>query len=126
VRALIITHGRLGEELLASAREVYDIDAPVDFLSNRDCDLPDLVAKIENWLAEVEGPALLLVDVGGGSCGVAAQKAVGDRAQTWVIGGLNMPMLLTYLSSHADLRPEDLIAKMLDRALNAVDRLGGN
>lgn len=126
MRALIITHGRVGEELLASAREVYDVDAPVDCLSNRSCELPELVAKIEDWLAAVDGPALLLVDVGGGSCGVAAQKAVGDRPRTWVIGGLNLPMLLTYLSSHADLPPKELVVKILDRALNAVDRLGGH
>ena len=124
MRALLVTHGDLGEELIASARYIYAVDAPLDFLSNRDKDARQLQSAIEEWLGLREGPVLVLVDVGGGSCGIAAQLAVGSRPGSWVIGGVNLPMVLTYLSSHAQLDPEELVSKMLDRALNAVRLLG--
>jgi mannose/fructose-specific phosphotransferase system component IIA len=125
MRALIVTHGRLGEELLASAREVHAVEASIDCLSNRDCNLNELVARIGDWLAQDDRPALLLVDVGAGSCGVAALKAAAERPLTWVQGGLNLPMLLTFLAHHDSLAPEALVTKMLDRAQHSVDRIGG-
>ena len=126
MRALIVTHGRLGEELLASAREVHTVDAPIECLSNRGCDLAELVKRIGEWLARNDEPALVLVDVGGGSCGVAASKAAAERPRTWILGGLNLPMILTYLANNDTLNPQELVAKMLDRALNSVDRVGGH
>ena len=126
MRALIVTHGRLGEELLASAREVHGVQAPIECLSNRDCDANELEPKISEWLRRNDGPALILVDVGAGSCGVAALDAGIDRPQTWVLGGLNLPMILTYLAHHDSMTPEELVAKMVDRSRPSVGRSGGN
>lgn len=120
MRALLITHGDLGEALLASAHQIYAVDAPIEVLSNADRDLESLARGIEDWLDRAGDDALLLVDVGGGSCGVAARLAARDRGRTWVVGGVNLPMLLTYLGNWGQLGPEDLVTKMLDRAHNAV------
>jgi mannose/fructose-specific phosphotransferase system component IIA len=124
MRALLVTHGDLGRELIASARYIYAVDAPLDSLSNRDKDARQLQEAIQSWLDLQSGPVILFVDVGGGSCGIAAQLAARSRLQSWVIGGVNLPMILTYLSSHAQLDPEELVSKILDRALNAVRLLG--
>lgn len=119
-RALLITHGELGTSLLASARQIYAVDAPLDVMSNDGQDLDALTAAVTAWLVRDDGDALLMVDVGGGSCGVAARLAVRDRPRTWILGGVNLPMVLTYLGSHGQLGSEDLVAKILDRSHNAV------
>ena len=124
MRALVVTHGNLGRELIASAREVYAADAPLDHLSNSGADVQTVTRQIEEWLVGVEGPALVMVDVGGGSCGIAAIQAAMGRPSTWILGGVNLPMVLTYLTSAETLGPDELVAKVLDRALNAVDLLG--
>ena len=124
MRALLITHGQLGAELLNCARRVHDVEAPIEALSNEGQSLDALTESIRDWLAKDEEPALLLVDIGSGSCGVAAQEAARGRERTWVLGGLNLAMILTYLSSHSTLEAEELVAKIFDRALNAVDLLG--
>lgn len=120
MRSLLITHGDLGASLLRSARTIHAVDAPITVVSNVDHDLEGLRDVIADWLATDAGPALVMVDVGGGSCGVAARLAAADRAKTWVLGGVNLPMVLTYLGHHETLDPGDLVSKMLDRALNAV------
>ena len=120
MRSLLVTHGNLGRELIESAHCIYAADAPIESVSNLGLDAAGLQAKIESWLALDDGPVLIFVDVGGGSCGVAAQLAAAVREDTWVIGGVNLAMVLTYLSSHAQLGAEDLVSKILDRALNAV------
>ena len=120
MRALLITHGDLGTSLLASAHRIYAVDAPIDVLSNDALDLEGLHRGVADWLARDDEPALLMVDVGGGSCGVAARLAAGARARTWILGGANLPMILTYLGHHGQLEPEDLVSKLVDRAHNAV------
>jgi HPr kinase/phosphorylase len=124
MRALVVTHGVLGRALVESAREIYDVDAPIEAMSNHGRDAVALREGISAWLAADEGPAIVLVDVGGGSCGIAARMAAAGRPSTWILGGANLPMVLTFLSSHAALAGEALVAKLLDRALNAVDILG--
>lgn len=123
MRALLLTHGNLGQALLDSASQIYAVDAPVDVLSNEGRGTEELQKEIQRWLAVDEGPVILLVDVGGGSCGIAARLAARHRADCWILGGVNLPMVLTYLSSHAQLGPEDLVSKLLDRSLNAVRNL---
>jgi mannose/fructose-specific phosphotransferase system component IIA len=125
MRALLVTHGRLGEELLASAACIYDVEAPIEYLSNRDLDAAELQRRIRAWLDREDGPVLVFVDVGGGSCGTAAQIACAGRDQSWVLGGVNLAMVLTYLGSHGQLDPPELVSKILDRALNAVRLLDG-
>lgn len=120
MRALLVTHGRLGEELLASAAFIYAAKAPIEALSNRGLDAAGLQQRIRAWLDLDDGPVLLFVDVGGGSCGTAAQLACAGRSQTWVLGGVNLAMVLTYLGSHGQMDPPELVSKILDRALNAV------
>lgn len=124
MRALVVTHGRLAAELLASAREVYAADAPIEALSNAGRGVEDLRQEIAGWLAGDASPALILVDVGGGSCATAARLATRDQPGTWIVAGVNLAMVLTFLSSHA-LDPAELVPKILDRGLNSVAVLQG-
>jgi mannose/fructose-specific phosphotransferase system component IIA len=64
-----------------------------------------------------------MVDVGGGSCGIAARRAAASREECWILGGVNLAMLLTFLGNQGELEGEALVTKILDRALNAIDRL---
>lgn len=120
MRALLVTHGDLGEALLRSARYIYSVEAPIEVLSNTALDLGGLRAAIESWLDATEEPSLVMVDFGGGSCGIAARAAAGGRSRVRLLAGVNLPMVLTFLSSHAQLDLDELVSKMLDRALHAV------
>ena len=126
MRALLVTHGRLSEALVESARAVAYADAPIEAMTNDGASADDIRRRVEEWLAIEDGPCLILVDVGGGSCGTAACLAVGNRRDVWVLGGVNLPMVITFVSSYANLAPQDLVTKMLDRALNAVGLLGSH
>lgn len=120
MRALLVTHGDLGEALVRSARSIHTDDAPIEVLSNTRFDLPGLRSEIERWLDQGPRPCLLMVDFGGGSCGIAARAAAAGRSQVRILGGVNLPMVLTFLSAHAQLDLDDLVSKLLDRALHAV------
>jgi mannose/fructose-specific phosphotransferase system component IIA len=120
MRVLLVTHGDLGECLLASAARIYGTAVGVDCLSNDPYGASGLAAAISDWLGSDEIDALILVDVGGGSCGAAARLAADGRKRTWIIGGVNLPMVLTCLGSSDAMDGQDLVSKILDRALNSV------
>jgi mannose/fructose-specific phosphotransferase system component IIA len=124
LRALILTHGRLGEALVESAGRIL-VDPPsIDTMSNDDASGAELMRRVRDWADAEPGPVVVFVDVGGGSCGTAAQLALRERPQSWIFGGVNLPMVLTFLGTTAGLRDPELIAKILDRGLNSVRILG--
>lgn len=120
MRVLLVTHGKLGESLLQSAAQIYGEAVGVDCISNDPHDASGLAAAIRDWLGPDDTDTLVLVDVGGGSCGTAARLAADGRKRTWIIGGVNLPMVLTCLGSSDVMDGQALVDKILDRALNSV------
>jgi mannose/fructose-specific phosphotransferase system component IIA len=120
MRVLLVTHGNLGESLLQSAAQIYGEAVGVDCLSNEPHDASGLAAAIREWLGPEDIETLILVDVGGGSCGTAARLAADGRKHTWILAGVNLPMVLTCLGSSDVMDGEALVDKILDRALNSV------
>jgi mannose/fructose-specific phosphotransferase system component IIA len=120
MRGLIVTHGELGRELIASARLVVASEAPLSILSNRDRGSQEMRQLISDWLQRESGPALIMVDEGLGSCGTAACLAAAGRADTWVLSGVNLSMVVTYLSREGRLEPAELVRKVTQRAREAV------
>ena len=123
MRVLLVTHGNLGQCLLESAGQIYGEAVGVDCLSNDPHDASGLAAAIQEWLGPEDNDTLILVDVGGGSCGTAARLAADGRKHTWILGGVNLPMVLTCLGSSDAMDGQALVDKILDRALNSVTLL---
>ena len=123
MRVLLVTHGNLGESLLLSASRIYGQAVGVDFMSNDPHDASGLAAAIREWLGPDDVDTLVLVDVGGGSCGTAARLAADGRHHTWILGGVNLPMVLTCLGSSGAMDGQQLVDKILDRALNSISLL---
>jgi mannose/fructose-specific phosphotransferase system component IIA len=121
MRALLVTHGELGAELAATAEAVVGVRGLLAALSNDGHTATSLRDRIGHWLATRPGPALVFVDEASGSCGVAAAAAAAAHAEvTWVVGGVNIAMLVAYLSGCSHLPPDRLVDKVLDRGRSAV------
>ena len=123
MRGLIVTHGDLGLELIASARLIAGGEVVIDALSNSGRGSRELAAAIAEWLDAERAPATVMVDEARGSCGTAAQLAAAGRQDCWILGGVNLPMVVTYLSRVGQLEGEELVNKIHDRAREAVRRM---
>jgi mannose/fructose-specific phosphotransferase system component IIA len=95
---ILVTHGALGRELLATAESILGPQRDVVFVSNTDASLEGLSEALRG---ELEGahdrPFFLFVDLLGGSCGHACQKILAARPDAVVFSGVNLPMLLEFL-----------------------------
>ena len=126
IRALVITHGRIGEELVRVAKLILGPEQGLEAMSNSGRSAPDLTAAVRDWLGQ-EGagePGVLLVDDYGGSCATAAQLACGDRRDVVVIGGVNLAMVLGFLTWRERSDLAELAGRLVTKGREAIVKLG--
>lgn len=129
IRALVITHGNIGAELV---RVTGLILGPVEGLaaqSNSGKSLADLRTAITEWLAEGAAAgatgAIVFVDDYGGSCATAAQLACGHEPGRAIISGVNLAMLLGFLTWREGDEFEELVGRLVRKGREAITRVGG-
>lgn len=95
VHGIVVTHGRLGEALVEAAEEITGIPDALTPLSNRGVNPESLRQKVVDEIGE--GPAVVFVDLGSGSCGFAANTAARACRSAAVVTGVSLPMLIDFL-----------------------------
>ncbi len=124
-RGYVITHGRIGEELVRVASLVLGPQEGLAAASNAGRSARDITADIAAWLDAAEAPALIMIDEYGGSCANAAQLACGDRPDAVVVSGVNLAMILGFLTWRETSDLQELAQRIVDKGREAIVRLGG-
>jgi mannose PTS system EIIA component len=126
VSAIVVTHGRLAQEFIATAQKIYGSFKGVYAVSNDDLSPQALASQMEA-IIESGGPDdafVILVDFLGGSCGHATLSIERRRRNVRIVSGVNLPMLLAFLNKRADVSFERLPAELASRgrdSIHAVD-----
>jgi len=99
IKALIITHGNLGKEMVETAQIIVKMPVDIDFI-RFDWDEKDgneTIKKIEKYInSNHEHPIIIFTDMFGGSPANIAMRFIGDQVD--VLTGINLPTILKYLS----------------------------
>ncbi len=99
---LLITHNRIGAELLDTARSMLGDRLPLATQAlavNRNCDPDRMLDSARTMLAELDGGdgVLVLTDAYGSTpSNIANRVGTGDRVA--VVAGVNLPMLVRVLN----------------------------
>lgn len=126
IAAIVVTHGKLAQEFIATAQKIYGNVKGVYAVSNDDT-TPQALASQIDAIIESGGPDdafVILVDFLGGSCGHATLSVERRRRNVRVVSGVNLPMLLAFLNKRADVSFERLPAELASRgrdSIHAVD-----
>jgi len=110
IGAVIITHGRLGEELLNIAELISGKQENFKAISITSMDkVDDARKKIKNAIKEVDKGkgVLLLTDMFGGTPSNISLSFL-DESNVEVITGVNLPMLLKLLDSREEKELKEL------------------
>jgi mannose/fructose-specific phosphotransferase system component IIA len=126
IRALVITHGRIGEELVRVSGMILGPHEGLDAMSNAHRSAQDITEAVREWLGSgpESGPAVILVDDYGGSCATASQLACEGRKDTAVISGVNLAMILGFLTWRDSGDFADLVSRLVAKGREAIVRLG--
>ena len=130
IRALVITHGDIGRELVRVTEMILGPVAGLTAMSNSGKAATDITAEIEAWLADVPvadpdtDRKLILLDDYGGSCATSAQLACGPAAGCAIVSGVNLAMLLGFATWREAGDFEDLVARVVQKGREAIIRVG--
>ncbi|MCA9755031.1 MAG: hypothetical protein KDA27_04450 [Candidatus Eisenbacteria bacterium] len=138
IRAVLLTHGMLGTELVRAAGKIYGTPDGVSALTNEGMSIESLVAKLREELgvgAEPDSdegrrsgaepgvagePVFLFVDLIGGSCCHAGLALREFDPRIRIVGGVNLPMLLEFLHHRDRVGPEELLERVVSRGRDGV------
>ena len=123
VHGILVTHGGLGCELVRTVEAILGEQTAVACLSNLDSSLEGLREKISAALGEGDDPAVVFVDLLGGSCGHACRGLGDGRREVAVFSGVNLPMLLEFFYHRERVGFEELRARLLAKGRDGIVEL---
>jgi mannose/fructose-specific phosphotransferase system component IIA len=117
LRGVVVSHSELASALVAAVRAISGVDDALVPVSNEGCDPKALAARIDAAIGT--GPALLFVDLPGGSCLTSAIRLAHGRAEIAVVTGVNLAMLLDFVF-HRDVAPTEAARRAIDAGARAI------
>lgn len=111
----IITHGNLAGCLKRVTEKLIVPSTEVAYYSNKDLSLDEIEKEIQNVRAESKPEkSVFFVDLVGGSCWLLANRIKRNATDMVVIGGVNVPMLISYHMNIDTLNWNQLIEKIVE------------
>ncbi len=128
IGGLVVTHGGLGEELVRVVTLVFGPVEGLGAISNRSLGVKELTEAVRRWIAvQAEAGAegvVLFSDDFGGSCANAAQFAAAEGPPAAVLTGVNLAMLLGFVTWRDTLAVPELARRLVDKGRQAIASLG--
>ncbi|MEJ2052551.1 MAG: hypothetical protein P8X42_01410 [Calditrichaceae bacterium] len=121
----IITHGDLARSLIQVTKQLIVPATRIFSYSNKEQTLEEIETDIrEEQNRNTPEKTVLFVDLVGGSCWILANRIKRNSKDIAVIGGVNLPMLVSYHINYNRLHWNDLLDKVvLDSNKGIVKRL---
>lgn len=117
LRGIIVSHAAVAQALVAAVRAITGIDNALTAVSNEGCGTEQLAERLRDAVGE--GPALLFVDLPGGSCMTSSTRYARQHADVAVVTGVNLAMLLDFVF-HRNITPEEAARRAVDAGAKAI------
>lgn len=117
LRGVIVSHAALAQSLLAAVAAITGVSDALVPVSNDGCDTGALAERLTR---AIDGrPAVLFVDLPGGSCLTSSVRLARGRADLAVVTGVNLAMLLDFVF-HRELAPADAAKRAAEAGSRAI------
>ncbi len=104
LRGVIVSHSALAQALVSAVTSITGLDGALVPVSNEGCDRKALFRNLEQAVGK--GPAVLFIDLPGGSCLTGAASFARGRSDLAFVTGVNLAMLLDFVF-HRDVSPAE-------------------
>ena len=105
---LVVTHQDIGRELVKAAESIAGPQENLEVLSNRDASFDALCQQIQSVIPP-DRNAIIMVDYFGGSAHLAARAICKSTDRQVFVSGVNLPMLLSFVTKRNQLTFPELI-----------------
>jgi mannose/fructose-specific phosphotransferase system component IIA len=121
LRGVIVSHAAVAEALVGAVRAITGVEGALVPVSNEGCDQHALRERLER--ATQGAPAVLFVDLPGGSCLTSSLRFARGKADLAVVTGVNLAMLLDFVF-HRDVTPATAAQRAAEAGAKAI-KVGG-
>ncbi len=117
LRAVIVSHAGIATALLDAVQGIAGDASGIVAITNTGASPDRLCSDIR--AAVGSGPAVVFVDMPGGSCLHATLSELRARPEVAVVAGVNLPMLLDF-AFHRDLTPSEAAERAVAAGTRAI------
>jgi len=118
VRGIVVAHGDMAAGLVDAVLGITGADpSTLAAISNRGLSPAVLADQVRT--ARGVGPVIVFTDLVAGSCGLIARLLSRDEADTATICGVNLPMLLEFVT-HRELPLAELVPRLVLKARASI------
>ncbi|HYT70193.1 MAG TPA: hypothetical protein VEK78_02355 [Gemmatimonadales bacterium] len=117
LRGVIVSHAAVAQALLAAVGAITGVTDALVPVSNDGCDSGALSARLAAAIGD--RPALLFVDLPGGSCLSSAVRLARGKQDLAVVTGVNLAMLLDFVF-HRDITPAEAARRAAEAGAKAI------
>jgi N-acetylgalactosamine PTS system EIIA component len=117
LRGIIVTHAAVAQALVTAVAAITGVQDALTGVSNEGCGTEELSERLRQAIGE--GPAVLFVDLPGGSCFTSSVRYAKQHAEIAVVTGVNLAMLLDFVF-HRDIPPAEAARRAVDAGAKAI------
>ena len=117
LRGVIVSHAAVAQALVTAVTTITGIDGALTPVSNEGCGTEALAERLRQAVGEA--PAVLFVDLPGGSCLTSSLRYAKQHADIAVVTGVNLAMLLAFVF-HRDIPPAEAARRAVDAGAKAI------
>ncbi|MCH7783781.1 hypothetical protein IID62_12025 [candidate division KSB1 bacterium] len=122
INAIILTHGDFGRALLNTTEKIIGPVDAVKVLSNELTSIKDLVIDLDKIVNDWrDNDILIAVDFCGGSCWHAAQVVKRNKNNVVLISGINLPMMLSFVSRRDAFKLPELAEYLKESSIKGTE-----
>jgi len=117
LRGVIVSHAAVAQALVAAVAAITGVRDALVPVSNDGCDTGALTERLTQAIDDK--PAVLFVDLPGGSCLTSSVRLARGRSDVAVVTGVNLAMLLDFVF-HRDIPPTDAARRAVEAGSRAI------
>jgi mannose/fructose-specific phosphotransferase system component IIA len=117
LRGVVVSHSAVAQAHVSAVAAITGIEGALVPVSNEGCDNDALGERLRQAVGPQ--PAVLFVDLPGGSCLTNSIRYAKQHADIAVVTGVNLAMLLDFVF-HRDVAPADAARRAVDAGAKAI------
>ncbi len=118
---IVITHGNLAREMIETTQKFVDAKKDMYVFSNQKEALDTITHEVVCLCQEHrKSTVFIFTDLVGGSCWQAAFRVKKEHHDVKILGGVNLPMLISFAMNRERLNGDELLHKVLEDGQKAI------
>ncbi|NOZ61937.1 MAG: PTS sugar transporter subunit IIA [Calditrichaeota bacterium] len=125
IGGIIVTHGPMAQPLIAAAETILGKADNIRALSTTPFSLKEIVSEVEKIIEKEawDDGVLVMASLRGGSCWNAAVLIANKKSNVQVVSGVNLPMVISFLSKRNSLSLSELAETVYHDGVRGIAKL---